>query len=178
MKSDENILIDTGLLGFTIKSKIIEGLEKEGISVEQVDTIINTHLHHDHCGNNHLFRGRELLVHEKEILFARETYWPEYLDANIELLDVNLVTGSLQVAEDVRIIETPGHTPGSISVIVETDEGKTLIAGDTIQKKGQYYSHSHGLFCHDPVELAKSIELISGLPLKFIIPDHDCLFGT
>lgn len=176
VKTDKNILIDTGLLGFSIKEKIIQGLNKEGITKEQIDVIINTHLHHDHCGNNHLFRGKELIVHQKEILFAEKTYWPEYLDANVYPLGVHTIDKTLRIADDVKIIETPGHTPGSISVMVKTGEGYVLIAGDTVQTKDQFYSRSLGIFSCDKEALLKSLNKIAEMPLHLIIPGHDSPF--
>ncbi|MEM3054391.1 MAG: MBL fold metallo-hydrolase, partial [Candidatus Bathyarchaeia archaeon] len=47
VKTNKNILVDTGLLGFSVKERIIHGLRKEGLSKEKIDIIINTHLQHD-----------------------------------------------------------------------------------------------------------------------------------
>jgi N-acyl homoserine lactone hydrolase len=84
------IIVDTGLKGEEIQ--IIEALAKIGIVPENIDILVNTHSHPDHCGNNYLFLNAKLL-HPK--------------DSEI-------------LAPGVRVIETPGHTMDSISVIVDT----------------------------------------------------------
>ncbi|MEM3055283.1 MAG: MBL fold metallo-hydrolase, partial [Candidatus Bathyarchaeia archaeon] len=152
-------------------------LRKEGLTKEKIDIIINTHLHHDHCGNNNLFRDKELIVHRKEIPFARKIYWPEYLNAYIYPLKVHLIDKTQTIADDVEIIETPGHTPGSISVRVKTNEGYVLIAGDTVYSKVQFHSRAPSPFSSDEEKLLRSLNKIANMPLHLIISGHDAPFN-
>ncbi|RPH40232.1 MAG: MBL fold metallo-hydrolase, partial [Desulfobulbaceae bacterium] len=77
-----NILVDTGLdenelfvpQGFIdetglVPQSLIECLVQEGLSVEDIDIVINTHLHDDHCGNNALFPRAVFYAHKDEIAF-------------------------------------------------------------------------------------------------------------
>ncbi len=85
----KRIIVDTGLTG---EERLIkEALAENGIFPEEIDIIVNTHSHPDHCGNNYLFSNAELL-HPSD----GET-----------------------IAPGVRAIDTPGHTMDSISVIVD-----------------------------------------------------------
>ncbi|MDM7912113.1 MAG: MBL fold metallo-hydrolase [Methanotrichaceae archaeon] len=86
------IIVDTGLEGE--EELIIEALARRGLRPEDIDTVINTHSHPDHCGNNRLFSQAVLRSPSKG-----ET-----------------------IASGVFAIATPGHTLDSISVVVEASE--------------------------------------------------------
>jgi N-acyl homoserine lactone hydrolase len=97
-----------------------------------VDIVVNTHLHFDHCGGNHLFAGRPTYVQRQELDDARskDDYtireWVEAAD--VEYVPVD---GELELLPGVRLVPTPGHTPGSQVVVVETGGRSVVIAGDT-----------------------------------------------
>jgi N-acyl homoserine lactone hydrolase len=77
-----------------------------------VDIVVNTHLHFDHCGGNHLFAGRPTYVQRQELDDARskDDYtireWVEAAD--VEYVPVD---GELELLPGVRLVPTPGHTP-------------------------------------------------------------------
>jgi N-acyl homoserine lactone hydrolase len=98
-----------------------------GHEIRDVQLLINSHLHFDHCGNNQLFPGVPTLVQRREYDAAHEpSYtdvgWVDFSGATIEQVD-----GDHQVAGGVRIVSTPGHTPGHQSVVVDADEGRVVI---------------------------------------------------
>jgi N-acyl homoserine lactone hydrolase len=124
-------LVDTGLIDSTPE------LDEEWAPRFDPDTIprdivcvINTHLHFDHCGGNRLFAGVPIYVQRLEREAARtEGYTiPEWVDFDgaqyVEL------EGEKELLPGVRVVPTPGHTPGHQSVLVETDEGLVVAAGD------------------------------------------------
>ncbi len=85
------IVVDTGLSGE--EEQIIQALSDIGLSPLDVDMIINTHDHEDHCGGNHLFSR------------AKRVKWGDEKD-------------NRSIAPEVSLLATPGHSPDSISVIV------------------------------------------------------------
>ena len=92
--------------------------------------VINTHLHFDHCGGNRLFPGVPIYVQRTERQAARQSGytvpdWAEFDGATYIELD-----GDCEVLPDVRVVRTPGHTAGHQSVVVETEDGLVVIAGD------------------------------------------------
>lgn len=153
----ETILVDTGLPSQERMNRenlpfqrinnapsLVEALNKQGISPLEVSKIIWTHVHYDHASNIDQFpNAREFFVQRREILAAvdpipaqkkyycalAETGRPEWIQAigRIRLLD-----GDREILPGCKVLHTPGHTPGSQCVIVETKEGTYALAGDHI----------------------------------------------
>jgi glyoxylase-like metal-dependent hydrolase (beta-lactamase superfamily II) len=116
-------------------------LESVGFSTSDVDYVINTHLHYDHCGNNEMFPKAEFFVNETELAHALAPGWWEslcYVRAVFDIpgLTYSPVTGDFQVKHGVTIIATPGHTEGHQSVVVQLEKTGTLVlAGDAIYSR-------------------------------------------
>jgi glyoxylase-like metal-dependent hydrolase (beta-lactamase superfamily II) len=107
-----------------------EVLRTAGIDPTDIGAIANCHLHPDHAGGNHHFPGIRVWVQEAELAVAGEpdfTY-PEYTytyaGAALEPVD-----GETDIAPGLRLVPTPGHTPGHQSLLVDTDAGRWLLAG-------------------------------------------------
>lgn len=121
--------------------EVVAALASAGARPEQITTVILTHLHYDHAGNNQLFPKARFFVQREELRYAlaptsfdATAYFapslgitPDYLGTKLELLD-----GDAEIADGVRVITTPGHTPGHQSVIVDTAGGRYCIAGDAV----------------------------------------------
>jgi glyoxylase-like metal-dependent hydrolase (beta-lactamase superfamily II) len=113
-------------------------LEKLGFSAGDIDYVVNTHLHYDHCGNNPLFTKSTFLVQEPEISHAMFPGWWEAFPYVRKVFDVpglkyRPIKGDYQVVPGVTLIETPGHTEGHQSVVVELEKsGVVVLAGDAI----------------------------------------------
>jgi glyoxylase-like metal-dependent hydrolase (beta-lactamase superfamily II) len=128
IQGKKNILVDTGNLGYV--QQIVSKLQQEGLKPEQIDYVINTHRHFDHCSNNYLF--------ENAVRISGNTMW--YPDKKVE---VYTSVEEIKIP-DVRLIATPGHTPESISVFLSADK-KYVIAGDAIEpsniRNNEYQNH-------------------------------------
>jgi len=125
------VLVDTGLIDSTpeLDEEWSPRFDPEAIP-RDVLCVINTHLHFDHCGGNRLFAGTPIYVQRREREEARtEDYtipeWVEFDGATYVELE-----GEHEVLPGLRVVPTPGHTPGHQSVLVETDEGLVVVAGD------------------------------------------------
>ncbi len=144
----QNILIDTGLEYFVSPPKFVEetgleallmedALEKIGLTPEDIDIVVNTHLHDDHCGNNHLFTKAKFYIQKKEVEFCTNPhpldyrYEPDF----IENLDITLVEGDFELAPGFELQSTPGHTPGTQSVRIYTKDGWVIIPGFCCNKE-------------------------------------------
>ena len=107
--------------------------QNNGILLEDITAIVLTHLHFDHAGGAQHFPGTPLYVQRAEWEAAQAAKYtiPEFLDfagANFVLLD-----GEVELAPGLRLIPTPGHTPGHQSVAFESPAGLMVIAGQAIE---------------------------------------------
>jgi len=142
---DKKILIDTG--EFAPRSsteiekaigkvyKFEEGLAKFGLKPEDIDIVIHTHLHNDHCENDSKCLNAKFYVHEKEI---EQIHNPHPLDFRYNedfILEVENNGQIITLREDtevlpgIKMIHTPAHTPGGMSVLINTEKGFVLITG-------------------------------------------------
>jgi N-acyl homoserine lactone hydrolase len=125
------VLVDTGLIDSTpeLDDEWSPRFDPAAIRRDVV-FVINTHLHFDHCGGNRLFAGTPIYVQRREREEARaEDYtipeWVEFEGATYVELE-----GERELLPGLRVVPTPGHTPGHQSVLVETDDGLVVVAGD------------------------------------------------
>lgn len=132
---DGLLLVDTGIgegnaeaeaLYRPVRRRVTEAL---GTSAEDVAFVINCHLHFDHSGENRLFPRRPIFAQRTEYEDAHGDDYTmpvvyDFPGAAFELLD-----GEADVLPGVRIVPTPGHTRGHQSIVVETKQGRVVIAG-------------------------------------------------
>jgi glyoxylase-like metal-dependent hydrolase (beta-lactamase superfamily II) len=88
--------------------------------------------------------------------------------------------GPRQLTENVRVIETIGHTPGSISVIAETREGTVACVGDAVIVKEdllELRAPSVVTKNIDPETSIQSLKKITKLEPALVIPGHDAPFS-
>lgn len=143
---EKNILVDTGEMN-PIQSKEREtaingriytfeqGLEKHGLSPLDIDIVIHTHLHMDHCENDYKCENARFYIHEKELESIHDPhpldyrYLEDYIDEIEENHQIEIVTGDCEILDGIRVKHTPVHTKGGLSVYIETKKGKAVITG-------------------------------------------------
>ena len=133
---DARVLVDTGLKELhpavaDLDPRIRPLDEQNYFDLSSVDIVVNTHLHFDHCGGNHLFAGRPAYVQRTELDDARsqDDYTiREWVDApGVRYVPVD---GELELLPGVRLVPAPGHTPGTQIVVIGTGEHPVVVAGD------------------------------------------------
>lgn len=147
-----NVLVDTGISEkFIVDGKAWAGFPAEGgleflqnaiagagLSPEDIDTVIFTHLHNDHAANADIFTKARLIFQKDEwktmldplpVMKLRKDYDPGLIE-DLKALNCLKVDGDFELTEGIRIIKTPGHTPGSQSIAVRTENGVKVIVGD------------------------------------------------
>jgi N-acyl homoserine lactone hydrolase len=115
-----------------------ELLAREGVAVEDIVAVANSHLHFDHSGNNTRFSGTPIYVQRAEFEASREPRYtiPEWVAH--DALDYRQLDGDHDLAEGVRLLSTPGHTPGHQSALVETARGLEAIVAQAAEDFADY----------------------------------------
>lgn len=115
-----------------------EALAGADARVGDVKLVANCHLHFDHSGNNHRFAGRPIFAQRVE---HAATFEPDYTMPGIADFDgatYELLDGGAEIAPGVRIVPTPGHTPGHQALVVDTRQGRVVLAGQTFNTTSEY----------------------------------------
>jgi N-acyl homoserine lactone hydrolase len=113
-------------------------LTEQGLDPADVIAVINCHLHFDHCGFNSLFPDVPIYAQRREYERRNEPDYtiPEFVDfpgARYELLD-----GEAEVLPGIRVLPTPGHTPGHQSAVLEDEQGIVVLAGQAADSVAEW----------------------------------------
>lgn len=185
---DNLILIDTGYPGFL--PVIEKAFKDKGLDINHLRQVILTHHDHDHIG-----AAKELAAEypDVEIRCSKEQM-PYVLGEkkslrleqaektgadsdfiqmlkSVEYLDqVQPLADNEQICDGVKVIETPGHMPGHLSIYVEAV--KTLISGDMLIHEGGVLAIADERFVLDKEEEIHSLKKVMNLELEKIICFH------
>jgi glyoxylase-like metal-dependent hydrolase (beta-lactamase superfamily II) len=154
----QRILVDTGYgdklsqrereqIHLVGERRLLQSLESIGVGPSEVDVVINTHLHADHCGGNTRYDVTEELVPTfpkatyciqrmelADALFPNErtaaTYRQENVLPLLENGSVRILSGDARLSDQVRVIIARGHTRAHQCVVLESEGQKALVLGD------------------------------------------------
>jgi glyoxylase-like metal-dependent hydrolase (beta-lactamase superfamily II) len=152
---DTKILIDTGEMNpiqsadrqKSIGGQIYtfeEGLKRWGIAPEDINIVIHTHLHSDHCENDYKCTNAEFYIHEKELHRIHNPhpldfrYVEDYIEEIEENGQINILSASTEILPGIAVVHTPAHTEGGLTVLVDTPKGKAAVTGFCIIKENLY----------------------------------------
>ena len=135
----------------------LERFAEAGFAPERIDTVVHTHLHADHCGwDTRLadgewrptFRNARHLYTQRELDWCRAGGNPGiegvFADSIAPILDAGLadvVEEDADLGDGLRLESTPGHTPGHVSLWIESQGETALLSGDFLH---------HPLQCAEP----------------------------
>jgi len=142
----ENILVDTGIGELpekhrkfcTVKRRPEQNLKAQlaqhGLKPEDINVVVNTHLHFDHCGNNILFPHARFVVQAEEFKYAQQPERFQEAGYIKELFDIKtdyqLIHGEFNITDSVSVFPTPGHSIGHQSVVVKFGDLNYVYCGD------------------------------------------------
>ena len=129
------ILVDPAHVGR--RRELGAALEQRGLTEASIDAVVLTHAHWDHAQNFDRFAEAPLLLHPRERSYAsspHENDWatPPWTGLALETHRIQEVVEGDEVAAGVRVIELPGHSVGSIGLVVETAAGTACVTGDAV----------------------------------------------
>ena len=167
------VLVDPG--HYNHLRDLIELMSEDGFSLSDIDWIIVTHAHVDHCGAVYDIQRKhniKVAMHEAErqYLLEQANYFHRLLGEHMPLFTVNhwFKGDKCPGIGDLGLIilHTPGHTPGSISIY--SPDKKYLISGDLVFQGGVGRTDLGG----SNELLKRSIDLISQLDIEMLLPGH------
>jgi N-acyl homoserine lactone hydrolase len=108
---------------------IVGQLATIGLRPADVDLVVNSHLHLDHCGGNLHFAHCPLLLQAAELEAARAggRVYKEFTGWNEPGLRYQTIQGDRTLAPGVELLATPGHTPGSQSLLLRLPHSGVLL---------------------------------------------------
>lgn len=153
-----------------------------GFVPEQVDYVINSHFHFDHVGGNRYLTEATTLVSKEELRHAKVPEPFEHLGYSDQAFDYpgvkyEVITGDVEIADGVRLVETPGHTAGHYSMLVDMDDGPPMLfAGDAAYSFENLEREIIGGFHLDPSASVDSLRRLKRVAKERgarIYPSHE-----
>lgn len=178
--TENRIIVDTCLgnnkeramdVWSNLSGPFLENLKKAGYERHTITHVICTHLHIDHVGWNTMWNGESWVPtfpnseyiftnvdwehwskseHSDDIRTMEDSVLPLFQQAN-----TRLVSMSEEILPHIKLIPTPGHTPGHVSVCVESDGKQALISGDIMHHPCQIAHPEWGSHADHSPELAE-----------------------
>ena len=160
-------------------------LKELGLGPEDFAFVVQGHLHADHAGGLRLFEsaGAQILVHEDEYRHAQqiEETGQAYVRKDWNFLQhrrATLVYGDQDLSKDVRLLSLPGHTPGTMGMLVRLDRtGWVLLTDDAMFIHESYGPPAVGsIVSWNQDRWSTSLERIRSLAKEhnaFLFPGHD-----
>lgn len=160
------VLVDPGNLA---ADRMAEALfAYSGLKPEDVDTVFLTHFHTHHSGALSLFPASTWMMSEREI-----RWWDE--KESLQAAEANILSRMIPMDDHpvprVKMIPTPGHTPGSASLLVETRDGMVMVVGDAVLTFDHFEDRSVASHAWDKREALRTMNQIAKLA-DVIIPGH------
>jgi glyoxylase-like metal-dependent hydrolase (beta-lactamase superfamily II) len=120
------------------RTQLKRALRSVNVDPEKVRSLILTHLHNDHSSFLNLFRQARIFLQATELSYAhnplptQRLFYNRSMLKHLEKADVELLRGDRRIETGLRVLHTPGHTPGSQTVLVDTRKGVYALCGDTV----------------------------------------------
>jgi glyoxylase-like metal-dependent hydrolase (beta-lactamase superfamily II) len=175
IEGERRILFDSAHVGR--RTFLLAALQRRGLNPTDIDAQVLSHAHWDHVQNCDLFDHAPMLLHPRERKYAGRPHrndWatPKWTGAVIETMQLEEVGEGSLLMPGCRVIELPGHSPGSIGLEVETDEGRCLVVGDAIHNARVALAGRNPLVFWNEAQANASIERCTDSG-ALIYPGHD-----
>jgi glyoxylase-like metal-dependent hydrolase (beta-lactamase superfamily II) len=191
------IVVDTGFgatigrkRGRTITHSVQEGLEAAGVAPPDVEDVVITHMHYDHCGNDELFANARYHLQDAEMDYAtgrcmchheiRKAFEADDVARMVHRVFAGRVqfhAGTDEIADGITLHHIGGHTKGLQAVRVATERGAVVLASDATH----FYAHieQNRVFpiVYNVGDMLDGYRVLRGLASspRHVIPGHDPL---
>ena len=153
----------------TPDQNLISQLDTVGLTPLDIDVVVNSHFHSDHCGCNEFFRNATVICHRKELDAAEA---PDGLQKGYLPIDwkqpmpIEAIDAERDLYDDGRIVllPLPGHTVGMTAALIGLDRsGSFLLASDAVPLKVNLEREIHPRNTWDVEQSARSMEEVRRL---------------
>jgi N-acyl homoserine lactone hydrolase len=154
---------------------LVDELNRHGIDERDVTLIVNSHLHFDHCGQNHALAA-PICAQAAEIEAAAAPFYTDPEWAAIPPSRDRTATGDAQLASGVRALWTPGHTPGHQAVVITAADATVLVAAQCIYRVREWAGGVEDHNVHGPewrAAAADSLARLQALKPSRVLLSHD-----
>ena len=161
----------------TERESLDQALQDIGVSPEEIDMVILTHLHWDHASNNRLFPRARFIVQKKEydyLMAPEPEVKPGYDLSRVLKTKYELVDGDSDIIPGISVVLAPGHSAGMQCVVVETRAGKYILGGDliTLFENWEAKPHVPNGVHYDLKTILESLDKIDRIQ-GAVLPGHD-----
>ena len=175
LRGRRNVLVDVGHYGR--RQNLELALQERGLGPADIHLVVLTHAHWDHAQTIDIFPNAEIAIHPAELDYTRSPRagdWatPAYFAHTLRGLKVREVHEGLEVEDGVHILDTPGHTKGHISVVVDTPDGPVCIGGDAFTSADTVRTGRPRLIFWDEEQAEASVRKVLDTS-RTIYPGHD-----
>jgi N-acyl homoserine lactone hydrolase len=170
IRGESDYLVDPGLV--MQGAPLFGSLGELGVDANAIKDVILTHLHFDHAEALAAWPQRRTWVHRLET----EAPYAQLVAGQLETARLEIVEGDDgEIEPGLRWMRTPGHSDGLISLLVDTDEGLTVIASDCVGPLPEYFDEMDlpEDFGPERDELLEQWRRIRDLDPAVVVPGHN-----
>jgi glyoxylase-like metal-dependent hydrolase (beta-lactamase superfamily II) len=170
IRCERDYLVDPGLV--MQGAPLFGSLTELGVDPNEIKDVILTHLHFDHAEALGAWPQRRTWVHRLET----EAPYAQLVAGVLETARLEIVDGDEgEIEPGLRWIRTPGHSDGLISLLVDTDDGLTVVASDCVGPLPEYFDDMElpEDFGPEREELLEQWRRIRDLDPTTVIPGHN-----
>lgn len=176
IRGERTLLVDPGNHHIGSYSILWHALQARGLGYEDIDAVVLTHGHSDHAAALLQLQGKPWIIGKGELDEMAAIEGAPIIAAKRQMMGpLTEIDSATEIMAGVTALATPGHTQGHISLIVESDEGRVLVAGDQTMTRREYidrqFSHWYGPDILD--QLNRSLDIVQGYQPDLVIPGHD-----
>ena len=179
-RGDRVALVDVGSFGQ--RALLIDYLEARGLAPKDVTDVLLSHAHFDHSVNWVLFSDATIAISREELDWSLKEPWGETTVPELYMRELErcprlrAVEDGDEVFPGLRAHLTPGHTPGSITFVLDAGDRDLVFTGDACKNRAELVSRA-GDMTYDPEVSRASIDAIRGFwmrrPGGILVPGHD-----